>query len=72
MEHAISIAETGHLSLNLKAFVAQQLVPTVDGKRRAAIEILVNTPIISALIKKGEVSEIKEIMAKSKEKGSLF
>ena len=69
MEHAISMAETGHLSLNFKAFVAQQLVPTVDGKRRAAIEILINTPIISALIKKGEVSEIKEIMAKSKEQG---
>lgn len=102
MEHAISMAETGHLvfatlhannanqamdrvvnffpankhhqlltdlSLNLKSFIAQQLIPTVDGKRRAAIEILINTPLISDLIKKGEVSEIKEIMAKSKEQG---
>lgn len=57
------------LSLNLKAFIAQQLVPTVDGKRRAAIEILINTPLISDLIKKGEVSEIKEVMAKSRESG---
>jgi twitching motility protein PilU len=102
MEHAIAMAETGHLvfatlhannanqamdrvinffpankhhqlmtdlSLNLKAFIAQQLVPTVDGKRRAAIEILINTPLISDLIKKGEVSEIKEVMAKSRESG---
>ncbi|MEQ9566956.1 MAG: PilT/PilU family type 4a pilus ATPase, partial [Pseudomonadales bacterium] len=57
------------LSLNLKAFVAQQLLPTVDGKRRAAIEILINTPLISDLIKKGEVSEIKEVMSKSRESG---
>lgn len=102
MEHAIAMAETGHLvfatlhannanqamdrvinffpaskhhqlltdlSLNLKAFVAQQLLPTVDGKRRAAIEILINTPLISDLIKKGEVSEIKEVMSKSRESG---
>jgi len=57
------------LSLNLKAFVAQQLLPTVDGKRRAAIEILINTPLISDLIKKGEVSEIKEVMSRSRESG---
>jgi len=102
MEHAIAMAETGHLvfatlhannanlamnrvinffpsskhhqlmmdlSLNLKAFIAQQLIPTVDGKRRAAIEILINTPLISDLIKKGEVSEIKEVMSKSRESG---
>ena len=98
MEHAIAMAETGHLvfatlhannanqamdrvinffpankksqllldlSLNLKAFVAQQLIPTVDGKRRAAIEILINSPLIADLIHKGEVHEIKEIMSKS-------
>lgn len=102
MEHAIAMAETGHLvfatlhannanqamdrvinffpankhhqlltdlSLNLKSFIAQQLIPTVDGKRRAAIEILINTPLISDLIKKGEVSQIKEIMSKSREQG---
>jgi twitching motility protein PilU len=57
------------LSLNLKSFVAQQLIPTVDGKRRAAIEILINTPLIADLIKKGEVSEIKEVMSKSRESG---
>ena len=58
------------LSLNLRAFVAQQLVPTVDGKgRRAAIEILINTPFVSDLIKKGEVHEIKEVMKKSREQG---
>ena len=57
------------LSLNLRAFVAQQLIPTVDGGRRAAIEILINTPLIGDLIKKGDVHEIKEIMSKSKELG---
>jgi|SaaInlV_100m_DNA_5_1039725.scaffolds.fasta_scaffold08098_3 twitching motility protein PilU len=57
------------LSLNLRAFVAQQLIPTIDGGRRAAIEILINTPLIGDLVKKGEVHEIKEIMSKSKELG---
>jgi len=57
------------LSLNLRAFVAQQLIPTVDGGRRPAIEILINTPLIGDLIKKGDVHEIKEIMSKSKELG---
>lgn len=57
------------LSLNLRAFIAQQLVPTVDGGRRAAIEILINSPLIGDLIKKGEVHEIKEIMSKSRELG---
>ena len=57
------------LSLNLRAFVAQQLVPTVEGSRRAAIEILINTPLIGDLIKKGEAHEIKEIMSKSRELG---
>ena len=57
------------LSLNLRAFVAQQLIPTVEGGRRAAIEILINTPLIGDLIKKGEVHEIKEIMSKSRELG---
>ena len=58
------------LSLNMRAFVAQQLVPTVDGKsRRAAIEILINSPLISDLVKKGDIHEIKEIMKKSRELG---
>lgn len=53
------------LSLNLKAFVSQRLVPTVDGKRTAAIEILLNTQYVSDLILKGEVHGIKEAMEKS-------
>ena len=54
------------LSLNLKAIIAQQLLPTKDGKgRRAAIEVLINTPLISDLIRKGDVHEIKEVVKKS-------
>ncbi|WP_075171033.1 PilT/PilU family type 4a pilus ATPase [Neptunomonas phycophila] len=54
------------LSLNLKAIVAQQLLPTKDGKgRRAAIEVMICTPLIQDMIRKGEVHEIKEIMKKS-------
>jgi twitching motility protein PilU len=54
------------LSLNLKAIVAQQLLPTTDGKgRRAAIEVLINTPLIQDLIRKGEVHEIKDVIKKS-------
>lgn len=58
------------LSLNLKAVIAQRLVRTTDGiGRAAAIEILLNSPLISDLILKGEVHEIKAIMAKSVELG---
>ncbi len=58
------------LSLNLKAVISQRLLKTVDGKgRAAAIEILLNSPLISDLILKGEVHEIKAIMAKSNELG---
>ena len=58
------------LSLNLRGMVAQQLVPTIDGKgRRAAIEILINTPLVSDLIRKGDVPALKEIMKKSTELG---
>lgn len=58
------------LSLNLRGMVAQQLIPTVDGKgRRAAIEIMINTPLVSDLIKKGEVHGLKEVMSKSTEAG---
>ena len=58
------------LSLNLKAFVSQRLVPKQDSKgRAAAVEIMLNTPLISDLIFKGEVSEIKEIMKKSRNLG---
>jgi twitching motility protein PilU len=58
------------LSLNLRGMIAQQLVPTTDGKgRRAAIEILINTPLVSDLIKKGDVHALKEVMSKSTEQG---
>lgn len=53
------------LSLNLKAFVSQRLVRTVDGKRAAAIEILLGTSTIQELIKRGDILGIKEVMAKS-------
>ena len=58
------------LSLNLKAIVAQQLVTSPDGlSRRAAIEILINSPLISDLIRKGEIGEIKDLMKRSREFG---
>ena len=58
------------LSLNLKALISQRLIPKQDGKgRSAAVEILLNTPLISDLIFRGEVSEIKEIMKKSRNLG---
>ena len=58
------------LSLNLKAFISQRLIPKKEGKgRAAAIEIMLNSPLISDLIFKGEVHEIKEIMSKSRELG---
>ena len=58
------------LSVNLRAIVAQQLVPTVDGKgRRVAFEILYNTPTMAEAIRKGEFHEIKNIMKKSTEQG---
>ena len=58
------------LSLNLKALVSQRLVPKQDGRGRfAAVEVMLNSPLISDLIFKGDVSEIKEIMKKSREIG---
>ena len=58
------------LSLNLKAIVAQQLIPTPDGKgRRVCVEVLINTPLISDLIRKGAVHKIKEVMSQSNEQG---
>jgi twitching motility protein PilU len=60
------------LSLNLKAVVSQRLIPLKEGKgRAAAIEILLNSPLISDLIGKGEVHGIKEIMKKSREIGMI-
>ena len=58
------------LSLNLRALVSQRLLAKKDGKGRvAAIEVMLNSPLISELIFKGEVHEIKEIMKKSRELG---
>lgn len=58
------------LSLNVKSLISQRLIPTKEGKGRvAAIEILLNSPLIADLIFKGEVHAIKEVMAKSRELG---
>jgi len=58
------------LSLNLKAIVSQRLVPRKNAKGRVpAVEVMLNSPLISDLIFKGEVHEIKEIMKKSRELG---
>lgn len=60
------------LSLNLKGFIAQRLIRHRSGKGRVcAVEILLNSPLISDLILKGEVHEIKPIMAKSNEIGMM-
>jgi len=58
-----------NLGQNLRAFVSQRLVPTVDGKRCAAVEVLLGTKTIEELIIKGEFESIKEIMSKSEALG---
>jgi twitching motility protein PilU len=58
------------LSLNIRAMISQRLVPREEGKGRiAAMEVMLNTPLIADLIFRGEVSAIKEIMAKSNRLG---
>ncbi len=58
------------LSLNLKSVISQRLLPTPSGKgRRAAVEILINTPLMADLIQKGEIHEMKELIKKSTEQG---
>jgi twitching motility protein PilU len=102
MEHALNIAETGHLamatlhannanqaleriinffdreahnqvllnlSLNLRGILSQRLVRTKSGGRTAALEIMLNEGLIKDLIRKGEVKEIKPIMAENTERG---
>jgi len=60
------------LSLNLKALVAQQLIPSPDGKSRVmAAEILINSPLASDLIRKGEIVKLKELMGKSGQQGMI-
>jgi len=58
-----------NLAMNLRAILSQRLVKTVDGKRAAAIEILINTPRVSDLILKGDVSGIKEAMESGAQHG---
>lgn len=58
-----------NLSLNLKAVVSQRLVQGVDGKRLPACEIMINTPMIRDLLRKGAVHEVKEAMEKTLEEG---
>jgi len=58
------------LSLNLKGIVSQRLLPKEEGKGRiAAVEIMINTPLVSDMIFKGEVGDIKELMKRSREAG---
>ena len=57
------------LSSNLKAIVSQRLIPTVDGKRVAAVEVLLGTPSVREKILRGELEEIKPIMEKSQDLG---
>jgi twitching motility protein PilU len=55
----------------MRAIISQRLVRTVDSKRAAAIEILVNTPHIADLIREGRVEEVQEAMATSEEGGMI-
>jgi twitching motility protein PilU len=57
------------LSLNLRSFISQRLVPTPEGKRTAAVEIMIGTPRICDLIKQGKITELKEVMEKSEQQG---
>ena len=57
------------LSVNLKAIIAQQLIETTSGGRRAAFDILVNTPTVSDCLQKNELYKLKEIMLKSPDEG---
>lgn len=58
------------LALNLRGIVAQQLIKTTNGKGRvAAVEVLLNTPMVAELIKRGDIGGIKEVMTKSREHG---
>ena len=57
------------LSLNIQSIVSQRLIPTVDGKRCAAVEVLLGTPMIAELVLRGEIDGIKEVMQKSENIG---
>jgi twitching motility protein PilU len=57
------------LSNNLRAFISQRLTPTVDGKRCAAVEVLLGSPTVKELIRRGDLHAIKEVMEKSENMG---
>jgi twitching motility protein PilU len=58
------------LSLNLKAIVGQQLIPTPQrDSRRAVVEVLINTPLVAQLIRQGDITELKEVMGQSAQYG---
>jgi twitching motility protein PilU len=59
------------LSLNLKAVVSQRLIPTVDGERRAAVEMLINTSYTAELIQKGKIHDLKEAMEQGQQRGMV-
>lgn len=57
------------LSLNVRAIVSQRLIPTVDGRRAAVIEVLIGTPLVRDMIHRGEFDTLKEVMMKSEHQG---
>jgi twitching motility protein PilU len=57
------------LSLNLRAIISQRLVPGIDGKRVAAMEVLLDTPWVKDLVKKGQIDTLKEAMESSTQEG---
>jgi len=59
------------LSLNLRAIISQRLLPSIDGNRIPAVEIMLNSPYISELILKGNIGEIKEAMKESTDEGTV-
>ena len=60
------------LSMNLKAFLAQQLIPRADGKgRRVCVEILLGTPLVHDIIRKGEIHKLKDLMKQSRQQGMI-
>ena len=64
--HAQLLSDLGN---NLKSFISQRLVPTTDGKRCAAIEVMMGTLTVRDMIKKGELGSLKDVMEKSKSLG---
>ena len=57
------------LSLNLQGFISQRLIPTKEGKRVAAVEVLLGTPRVCDLIRQGSITELKEVMEKGEQQG---